>query len=114
MKTDFVEPEALFWAAWKALDAGAQAEIAREAVLGFVERVESAATMDPRQTQGDPMEAHRHRVHPTLWKALAGDAGALEKDATLQRESRLWSEHERRYRRRRPRWSPTDLKAPWK
>ncbi|MEP7122254.1 MAG: hypothetical protein ABJE95_15140 [Byssovorax sp.] len=114
MKTDFVEPEALLWAAWKALGGGARAEIAREAILGFVERVESAASMDPRQKQGDPMEQHRHRVHPILWKALDGDAAARDKDATLRRESLAWHEHETRYRKRRPRWSPTDLKAPWK
>ncbi len=45
--------------------------IAREAVGGFIERVHQAASMDPRPTAvADPMEWHRHRIHPLLWKAL--------------------------------------------
>jgi hypothetical protein len=84
LRTDFIEPETLFFAAWRALPAGGRAEIAREAVGGFVERVHQAASVDPRGANGDPMDAHRHRIHPLLWEALqksrpaAGDAVGAE------------------------------------
>jgi hypothetical protein len=111
VKSDFVEPEALFWAAWKALDRGEQAEIAREAVGGFVERVEQAATKDPRATHDDPMDPHRHRVHPLLWKALAGDPGAMT--PTLERELQRFLDSEDHYLKRRPIWSPAGHDPPW-
>jgi hypothetical protein len=113
IKSDFVEPETLFWAAWSALHPGEQAEIAREAITGFVERVENAATMDPRKTWNDAMEPHRHRVHPVLWDALLSDPGAYEANETLLREARRWKENRARYEARRPMWSPTDAKPPW-
>ena len=71
MNTDWIEPEALFWAAWHVLPAGEKAAVAREAIGGFVERVEQAATIDSRSTADpDPMEWHRHRIHPLLWQEL--------------------------------------------
>ena len=64
IKSDWIEPETLFWAAWRALRAGEKADIAREAIGGFLENVEQAATMDPRpEGERDPMEWHRHRIH---------------------------------------------------
>jgi hypothetical protein len=113
IKSDFIEPETLFWAAWKSLSAGERAEIAREALTGFVERVENAAAHDARKKHADPMEPHRHRVHPILWEALALDPGALANDATLAREARAWNAHAKRYRAKRPPWSPVIAKAPW-
>ena len=77
IKSDFVEPETLFWAAWHAIPAGQKAEIAREAISGFVERVARAASKDPRGKWSDAMEPHRHRVQPILWDALLADPAAL-------------------------------------
>lgn len=114
IKSDAVEPEAMFWAAWHALETGERAEIAREAISGFVERVENAATKDPRRKWSDPMEPHRHRVHPILWQALRGDRAALDADTTLARESRRWHESAADHRERRPIWSPTGEMPPWK
>ena len=48
IKSDWIEPETLFWAAWRALPAGEKAAIAREAIGGFLEHVGQAAAMDPR------------------------------------------------------------------
>ncbi len=50
IRSDRIEPEALFWAAWSALAAPEKYAIAREAVSGFIERVDQAASMDPRST----------------------------------------------------------------
>lgn len=113
VKSERVEPETLFWAAWHAMRPGEQAEIAREALLGFVEHVTNAAACDPRTQRGDPMEAHRHRIHPLLWKALRADVGALERSATLRREALKWSDRRDVYLARRPKWSVTKIKAPW-
>jgi hypothetical protein len=114
VKSEWIEPEKIFWAAWAALSDGERAEIAREAIGGFLERVENAASKDPRERRGDPMEAHRHRVHPHLWKALLAVPKSLEGHANLRRELRMWEENKRRYQSRRPQWSVTGTKAPWK
>ena len=113
IKSDWIEPETLLWAAWRALEPGARAEIAAEAVNGFVERVENGASVDPRARAGDPMEWHRHRVHPELWQALLARPDAIGKDQALAREVRIWSENRERYLGRRPEWSVTGAKAPW-
>lgn len=114
LRSDRVEPEDLFWAAWRALPAGERAAVAREAILGFVERVENAASVDPRPGRGaDPLEPHRHRVHPHLWAALEAAPGALDADRTLAREWKAWKAREREHRARRPMWSPTGERAPW-
>ncbi len=113
VKSDFVEPETLFWAGWHVLKPGEQAAIAREAILGFVERVERAASVDPRARLAEPMAAHRHRVHPLLWAALPFDAGALAREEVLVHELRRWREDEAHCLQQRPRWSPTGSTPPW-
>jgi hypothetical protein len=106
IKSDWIEPETLFWASWHALSGGERAELAKEAISGFLEHVENAASKDPRKPP-DPMEAHRHRIHPLLWKA----ARDLPLDA--EREARLFREREDEYLARRPKWSVTKAKPPW-
>jgi len=112
IKDDWIEPETLLWAAWRALPTEAKAAIAREIVNGFVERVEQAATMDPRPSarDGDPMEWHRHRIHPILWEALAGDPGPRDAAA---REMAAWQARQDHYLARRPVFSQSDPVPPW-
>lgn len=107
-----VEPEALFWAAWKALPAGERGEIAREAVGGFIGRVGRAAEADPRTAGGDPMEPHRHRIHPLLWDALAASPGGRKGDPA-SRELAAWRAGKAGYLARRPAWSQLGDPAPW-
>ncbi len=111
VKSDRVEPEVLFWSAWHALEDGDRAEIAREALAGFVERVQRASETDPRGSHGDPMDAHRHRVHPLLWSALAADREALTGE--LARELGAFEKEPDRWLARRPMWSPLDERPPW-
>ncbi len=111
VNSDRIEPEAVFWPAWQALKPREQAEIAREAVSGFVERVQRAAEQDPRGSKVDPMDAHRHRVHPLLWSALAADRAAL--DAGLIHELAAFEHEPERWLEQRPVWSPTGEPAPW-
>ncbi len=111
IKSDFVEPEALFFAAWKSLPLGAKAEIAREAVNGFTERVQQAASVDPRGTEGDPMDAHRHRVHPLLWEALAH--GRAPADDPAARELARFHEDPKGYLKKRPQFSQVGAVPPW-
>ena len=126
IKSDWIEPETLFWAAWKVLPAGEKAAIAREAVAGFVERVEQAATMDPRpEFQRDPMEWHRHRIHPELWKAMEaagtphtqptplGGAGRGEGHDPAGKELAAWQAKKDEYLARRPLFSQAGLTPPW-
>jgi hypothetical protein len=112
IKADWIEPETLLWAAWRALPKGEKAAIAREVVSGFVERVEEAATADPRPEarENDPMEWHRHRIHPVLWEALAAAPGPRD---VASRELESWRARQREYLARRPVFSPTDLVPPW-
>lgn len=111
VKSDFIEPETLFYAAWKALPKPRKAAIAREAVAGFVERVEQAASADPRGASGDPMEWHRHRVHPLLWASLqqiklaAGDP--------VRRELKAWEARRSELEARRPVFSQVGERPPW-
>ncbi len=114
VKTDWIEPETLFWAAWKVLPAGEKAAIAREVITGFVERVEQAATMDPRpEFQSDPMEWHRHRIHPLLWEALEKDANRLDSADPAHRELQAWRVKQEEYLARRPIYSPLGLTPDW-
>ncbi len=114
LKSDFVEPEELFWAAWRQLPPGDKAEVAREAVGGFVERVEQAASVDPRtDTAKDAMEWHRHRIHPELWKALDAVRGQLKPNDPARREFEAWEAKKDEHLKRRPIFSHVDLKAPW-
>jgi hypothetical protein len=112
IKDDWIEPETLLWAAWRALPAEEKAAIAREIVNGFVERVEQAASSDPRRSarDRDPMEWHRHRIHPILWEALAAVAGPRDAAA---RELEEWQSRRDHYLARRPVFSQSDPVPPW-
>lgn len=111
MKSDRIEPETLFWAAWRALKQAERAAIANEAISGFIERVEQAASMDPRENGEDPMEWHRHRIHPLLWKALETDGAAKG----VRRELSSWQANRGKYLARRPVWSKDpDNRPPWR
>lgn len=112
VRSDFVEPETLFWAAWHALPPRAKAAIAREAIEGFVERVENAATKDPRGAPSDAMEPHRHRVHPLLWDALSTDARAKRTNDVAGRELCAYRAKEDVYAARRPPWSQVETEVP--
>jgi hypothetical protein len=113
MKTDWIEPEALFWAAWHALSDGERAAVSREAITGFVQWVEEAATKDPRTPRaGDPMEPHRHRIHPLLWKALERQPKGM--GAVVRREWKAWDAGREEYLGRRPRWSIKGAVPPWR
>ncbi|HOX44355.1 MAG TPA: hypothetical protein PK668_12200 [Myxococcota bacterium] len=116
VKSDFIEPETLFWAAWEALPAPERAAIAREAVTGFVERVEAAAACDPRPASRgrDPMEWHRHRVHPVLWRALEARKADLAAGDPVRRELERFLGDPARYLARRPVFSQAGIPPPWR
>ncbi len=115
IKTDWIEPETLFWSVWKNLPLGEQAAIACEAVEGFLERVHEAASEDPRRgASRDPMEAHRHRVHPVLWRTLERKRGLLRQRPDVRAEWDAWRADSKKYLARRPAWSVTNARAPWK
>lgn len=115
MNTDWIEPETLFWAAWRVLPVGEKAALAREAISGFLERVEQAAAMDPRPTaKDDPMEWHRHRIHPLLWQALEGADTGRKPGDPVSRELAAWLARKEEYLARRPLFSQVeDMVAPW-
>ncbi len=110
VRCDWIEPEVLFWAAWRVLPRPRREAIAREVVLAVVERVEDAATQDPRRP-ADPMEWHRHRVHPVLWSTLA--RAPLAGSDPVRRELSAYAGGHERYQARRPMWSPTRERPPW-
>lgn len=115
LKSDWIEPETLFWAAWKILPAHKKSAIAREVISGFIERVQQAATMDPRpEFQRDPMEWQRHRIHPELWSALEHADAIAAPDDPVQRELQTWQSNRKRYHARRPVFSQARDKPPWK
>jgi hypothetical protein len=114
VRSDWIEPEPLFWAAWSVLDAGEKAEIAREAVAGFVERVLQASTKDPRGDQHDPMDPHRHRVHPFLWDALAEQPSVLDGHPAVRREAARFQDDRAAHLDRRLAWSPAGDEPPWR
>lgn len=126
IQSDFIEPETLFWEVWRRLPRREQALIAREALSGLVERVTQAATCDPRRTDADadasrldaepdPMEWHRHRVHPILWQALKADPETLAaaEDEALRQEVARFHLDPDRYLTRRPTWSLSSVPEPW-
>jgi hypothetical protein len=115
IKTDWIEPETLFWSVWKHLPLDEQAVIACEAIEGFVERVGEAASYDPRRDASrDPMEAHRHRIHPLLWKTLERERHKLRRHAQVRAEWNAWTNDRKKYLARRPVWSVTKMRPPWK
>lgn len=114
VKSDWIEPETLFWAAWKVLPDGEKAALAREVVANFVERVEQAASADPRpEAKGDPMEWHRHRVHPVLWEAMAKSASGWKASDPVRKELEAWREKQDECLARRPIFSPVGDKPVW-
>jgi hypothetical protein len=113
LKTDWIEPEALFWAAWHALPRKEKAAIAREVIGRFVSYVEDAASMDPRPKQEDPMEWHRHRIPPVLWKALEDDKSNLKAGDSVRRELDAFGANRKQYLERRPVFSQIREKPPW-
>lgn len=120
IKSDFIEPETLFWEAWQILPKGERGAIAREVVRSFREYVSEAASCDPRRIEraadsepGDPMSWHRHRIHPILWQAIEADAAShAERDPVL-RELRKYKEHASLYQSRRPPFALHTRRVPW-
>jgi hypothetical protein len=113
IKSDWIEPEVLFWAAWRVLPKNEKAAIADEAIGGFIERVEQADTMDSREkVSNDPMEWHRHRIHPELWKAL--QANTKNGSKAVRAELAKWETGKDKYLARRPIWSQDNKnRPPW-
>lgn len=114
LRSDWIEPETLFWSAWNALPVKDKAAISAEIVESFAGYVENARQYDPRKPEGDPMLWHRHRVHPELWKALAAAKTSLETDSIALRELEAFRAGEKRYASMRPIFSPVDEPEPWK
>lgn len=91
-----------------------KAAVAREAIAGFLEAVEQAASVDPRpEAKGDPMEWHRHRIHPQLWVALQAEPGVLTKSDRVGKELQAWEARRNEYLGRRPMYSVTGMQPPW-
>jgi hypothetical protein len=115
MNTDWIEPETLFWASWRALPAGEKAALAREVIGNFLAYVQEAAAMDPRPaaSRDDPMEWHRHRIHPVLWQSLI-DAPSGDASDPVNNELTAWQSEQEKYLARRPMWSQIrDATPPW-
>ena len=112
-KTDWIECETLFWAAWHALPRKEKAAIASEVIGSFVSYVEEAASMDPRPKPEDPMEWHRHRIHPVLWKALEDGMRNVKADDVVRRELKTFQANRKKYLERRPVFSQIRMKRPW-
>jgi hypothetical protein len=114
LKSDWVEPETLLWAAWKVLPLKEKGAIAREIVRGFLERVEQAASADPRPSaQNDPMEWHRHRIQPLLWKVLEQTRSSLKASDPVCKELKAWQQRREDYLARRPIYSPVGDVPDW-
>ncbi len=113
LKMDWIEPETLFWSAWHALPRKEKAAIASEVIGRFVSYVEESASMDPRPAKDDPMEWHRHRIHPVLWKALEDGKSIFKPDDSVQRELRAFRANRKKYLDRRPVFSQIRLRRPW-
>lgn len=126
IKSDFIEPDVLFWEAWWVLPARERALIAHEAISAFVGRVEEAASCDPRRTEEsaatadaefasgvDAMEWHRHRVQPLLWQALQAEPSVMGADDPVRRELERFVADSERYLSRRAPWSFTGEEEPW-
>jgi len=114
LKSDWIEPETLFWSAWKALPPAHKSAIAVEVIESFAAYVEDAHEFDPRKSGGDPMLWHRHRVHPELWKSLAASKTSLAANPIARRELESFEADRKRYLSIRPAFSPVDEPEPWK
>jgi len=114
LKSDWIEPETLFWSAWKALPPAHKSAIAVEVIESFAAYVEDAHEFDPRKSGGDPMLWHRHRVHPELWKSLAASKTSLAANPIARRELESFEADRKRYLSMRPAFSPIDEPEPWK
>jgi hypothetical protein len=114
LSSDWIEPETLFWSAWKSLPVKHKAAIAGEVVESFAAYVENAREYDPRKAGGDPMSWHRHRVHPEIWKALAASGRSLSTNSSAVRELAAFRADKKRYLSMRPIFSPIDEPEPWK
>ncbi len=115
MNSDCIEPEALFWASWRALPAGEKGAVAREVVGNFLTYVHEAAAFDPRpaERRSDPMEWHRHRIHPVLWQALV-NAPSGDVNDPVNKELTAWQTEQEKYLKRRPVWSQlSNSSPPW-
>lgn len=114
IRSDFIEPETLFWEAYYRLPEAELCQIAREAISGFVHRVTESAQHDPRHNpEDDPMEWHRHRIFPGLWDALAAERSLQNERDIPQREYRRFLAGKDRYLARRPAWSVGKDQPPW-
>ena len=116
VRSNWIEPETLFWEAWRVLPGGEKAAIAREVIGSFVARVEAAAGMDPRRTsrKEDPMEWHRHRILPILWDFLDRPEAGLKPGDPVRRELEAWKADRNKYLSMRPVYSLLPIEPPWK
>ena len=114
LKSDWIEPETLFWAAWKALPPAHKSAIAGEVIASFAAYVEDTREFDPRKSGGDPMLWHRHRVHPELWKSLGASKTSLAANSVALRELASFEADRKRYLAMRPEFSAVDEPEPWK
>jgi hypothetical protein len=106
IKSDWIEPEAILREAWGVLPSREKAAIGCEIVAGFLERVQQAASEDPRpDSQDDPMEWHRHRIHPRVWEAIEAEPGILRGKAEVRDELHRWQAGRETYLARRPVYS---------
>jgi hypothetical protein len=113
INSDWIEPETLFWESWRVLPAGEKCAIAREAISGFVERVSQAASIDPRpERTEDPMEWHRHRIHPLLWESLERAPQSAGAGNRVTAELKAWQLRKEEYLARRPIWSQLKNSTP--
>jgi hypothetical protein len=70
--------------------------------------------MDPRSDGGDPMDAHRHRVHPFLWDALSAQPDAMNGHVEVRREHATFVAGREEHLGLRPGWSPAEDEPPWR
>jgi hypothetical protein len=113
VKSDWIEPETLLREAWGVLPSREKAAIACEIVAGFLERVQQASAADPRPgAKDDPMEWHRHRIHPRVWEAIEAEPDVIGRKAKIRDELRRWREGRRTYLARRPVYSVTGAEEP--
>jgi hypothetical protein len=116
IRSDRIEPEPLFWAAWHALPPREQYAIAREAWVGSSERVHDAAVDGSPAGTRSPIRwsGHRHRIHPLLLDKRWRRSGTDPNDRFSRSAASGSRYRQRHYRGRRPIWSQLkDSRAPW-